>query len=371
MSGTARGSVEAGPAAGLRLLLASPIITVGGRDWTGRDLVTAGALSARWPALEADLARGLACQQSRRPAPELVRAALREFRYSRQLLSGDDLAAWLRARGLTARELKQAAERSLARGHDGDARACGVTGPDRDTPADLGGQAVAELRDRAFAALPAEAVYTGALLDCGQWLADRILCLADAPAPPAAAGEEALLRRERELMVSGAIDESEQDRRARAALFLAASAAYEARAADVCSEQAISALLQRHALDWLGFDLVSFACPTVGAAAEIAALLREGTPPELITEVSGVPARQSRLYLEEAPAAVQGWLAGAVPGTVIGPVAEQDTYLTRLVRARQAPDPSDPALAGKARAQLVGDHMRIRRAGKVRWHERH
>jgi hypothetical protein len=356
VTGPVPASVEADPTEHLRLLLNATIVSAGGRDWTGRDLVTAGALSGRWRTLEADLIHGLACLEYQKPPRAAARAALRDFRYARRLISADEFEDWLRQRGLTQQELTGAIERRLAREHDGEPGAFDHVGQ----------------RHRVLAALPAEAVYTGALLDCADWLIDRIGCLADGSTQQVEPAElELLLERERELMVSEVIAETDGDRRARAGLVLAASAEYDARVADVCSAEAISKLLQRHALDWLHFELIDFAATTPGAAAEIAALLREGTPAELIAEVSGVPPRQLRLYLEEAPAAIQGWLGGALPGEVIGPLAEQDAYCTWLVRTRQSPGPDSPSVADRARAQIVEEYMRKRRAGRVKWHERH
>jgi hypothetical protein len=356
MSGTVSGSVQAGPPERIRLLLGATIVTAGGRDWTGRDLVTAGALSGRWRTLESDLAVGLACLENWAPPHELVREGLRDFRYARRLISADEFSDWLRRRELTQKELAEAVGRRLAREHDGEPSAAGRL----------------DLRHDALAALPAEAVYTGALLDCAEWLTDRILCLADGPAPMVEPTEvRLLLARERELMASEVVAETDSERRARAELILAASATYDGHIAEACSAKAVAKLLQHKALDWLRFELIGFTCTAAGAAAEIAALLREGTPPETITEVSGVPAEQLHLYLEEVPAAIQGWLGSAVPGAVIGPVAEQDSYRTWLVRSRQSPDPEDPLITDKARAQIAEEYMRRRRAGRVKWHERH
>ena len=356
MSGPLRGSVQADQIERLRLLLNATIVSAGGRDLTGRDLLTAGAQSGRWLTLEADLVQGLTCLEYWTAAREEVTAALREFRYARRLISADEFTDWLRQRGLVLQELTEAVKRRLARERDGQTRSW-----------DQPGQ-----RHRALAALPAEAIYTGALLDCAEWLVDRILCLADGSAPEVEPAElELLLERESELMASKVLAEADADRRARAELVLAASAAYHARVAPMCSTQAISKMLQRHALDWLHFQLISFTCATAGAAAETAALLREGTPAETITEVSGVPGEQMCLYLEEAPAAIQGWLGSALPGAVVGPLAERETHRTWLVRTRQSPDLGDSAMADRARERAVGEYMRKRRAGRVKWHERH
>jgi hypothetical protein len=356
VNGPAPGNVQADPTQRLRLLLNATIVSAGGRDWTGRDLVTAGALSGRWRSLETDLVLGLTGLERWTPAREEVKAALREFRYARRLISADEFSDWLRQRGLAQRELAEAIRRRLAREHDSETRAWDRLGQ---------GQT-------ALAALPAEAIYTGALLDCAQWLVDRVLCLDDGPAPEVEPAEQkVLLERERELMASEVIVEADTDRRARAGLMLAAGAAYDARVAEMCSARAISTVLRRHALDWLHFQLIGFTCATAGAAAEIAALLRAGTPPETITEVSGVPGEQMSLYVEDAPTAIQGWLGSALPGAVVGPLVEQQAHRTWLVQTRQSPDPGDPSVAGRARGRIVEEYMRRRRAGRVKWHERH
>jgi hypothetical protein len=356
VSGPGATTFGVGATENLRSLLGATVITVAGRDWTGRDLVTAGALSGRWRMLETDLARGLTSVEIWRPQRELVKSVLRDFRYARRLISAEEFSDWLRQRKLTLEELTEAIERRLARERGAEAPACGH----------------ADQRHGAFAALPAEAVYTGALLDCAQWLTDRMLCLADGSGcEPEPAKLEKLLERERGLMAAGVSTETDGERRARAELMLAAGAAYDARVAQLCSAGAISKLVRSHALDWQRFELITFAGTTPGAAAEIAALAREGASAGLIAEVSGVPAELLRLYLEEAPAAIQGWLGGAVAGAVIGPVGEQGTYRTWLVRARQAPDPEDPSIAARAGARIVEKHLRGRRAGTVRWHERH
>ena len=84
-----------------------------------------------------------------------------------------------------------------------------------------------------------------------------------------------------------------------------------------------------------------------------------------------MPAEHARVYLEEAPDAAQGRLAAAAAGAVIGPVLDDGRYTTWVVRSRSRPDPQEPDIRAKAAAQVMADALRKRRAGKVRWHERH
>jgi hypothetical protein len=341
---------------GLRSLLAAPVVTVSGRPWTGRDLVTAGVISGHWPRLEHDLAWGIAARSEWAPPMEAVELGLREFRHARRLVSAAEFIEWMDKRELTQADLRAAVERRLAREREPDGR-----------PADA-----ALERDAAIAALPAEAVYRGALRDCSRWLVDRVLCLGLGEVPaPSDEETDAILASERELLAASVTPEPEDERRDRASLLLSANAAHESHADELCSPSAISSHLRRHGLDWLRFDVRSFASPAAGPAAEVAALMKEGTGPGRIAEVSGLPAEGARLYFEDAPEALQVELAGATVGSVLGPALDGDIYRTWLVEARRPPDASEPEIAARVRAEIVEEDMHRRRAGEVRWHDRH
>ncbi|HYZ81848.1 MAG TPA: hypothetical protein VE571_11285, partial [Solirubrobacteraceae bacterium] len=124
-------------------LLAAVILAVDGQELTGRDLLAAGVVSGRWQRLERELAEGLGLVAAE-PAPEAeVTETVRAFRLDRGLLSGEDVRAWLEARGLTMGAVKAVAARVAAR------RRGGEPGP--------------VTRDEVAEALPAEAVCGGAL----------------------------------------------------------------------------------------------------------------------------------------------------------------------------------------------------------------
>ena len=167
------------------------------------------------------------------------------------------------------------------------------------------------------------------------------------------------------------IEDADQLRRARVSLLLSAEAAYEAHKAETCSPGAIAAHLRRHALDWLRFDVTFFSSPDTGPAAEVAALLKEGASPEQITKLSGLSAEAAVLRLEDAPEPVQGPLAGADQGAVLGPLRDREMNRTWLVRSRSTPDPADPEVVSMACAGIIEQDMSRRRAGEVKWFERH
>jgi hypothetical protein len=353
---TSGAPLESAAAEPLRSLLGATILTIAGRPWSGRDLVTAGTLSGRWPQLEDELALGLAALRDWTPPSSAVNAAVRDFRYAARLISADEFSSWMHAHELSLAEVVASVQRRLARER---------------APQSVSVELPAE-RDGMVVALPAEAICTGALKECGTWLIDRVLSLEATSASGAADTEiELLLRRERTLLAANVLPESESSLRSRASLLLSADAAYQRRVAEVCSERAIAGAVRRHALDWSAFELESFPCPSIGAADEVAALLRERTPLELISELSGVRPELAELRLEEAPNAIQGWLSGAHAGAVSGPLTDGDTHRVWLVQTRRTPDPHDPEVRQRACAEIIEEYMRPRRAGKVKWHERH
>lgn len=352
MSQTTPPSIDSDSASGLRALLAVPVLTVADRDWTGRDLVAAGAICGRWAQLEDDLARALAVLRDWTPPADAVKAGMRDLRYGRKLISADEFSEWLKHRHLTPGDVSAAVRRRLAREHAPGAEPAGADA------------------DEVLRALPAEAVCTDALSECGRWLVDRVLCLPPSPAPPPSPDEvTAACDAEDRLLAAAVIEEPAGTRRERISLMLAADAAYRSVMAEIASPSAIAREVRRRALDWIRFELVTVTCASEGAAAEVAALLREGTPVETVLELSGADSESRLLYLEDAPEAAQGWLGGAVAGEVVGPLPGETTAVW-LVKQRWAPDPDEPVIAARARTKIVDEQMRRRRAGRVRWHDR-
>jgi hypothetical protein len=333
-------------------LLAAPILTVGRTELNGRDLVAAGVLSGRWPRFEADLVAGLAASDAEPVNSADVDAAVREFRYSRRLTSGQDFRGWLELRQLGLADVRAALERELAR------RGRPVVAPAVD-------------RGRALAALPGEAICSGVLRDCGWWLADRLL----APNHATAAVDDRrvldVAARERELLAVSALEEPDDVRRDRLARWLAADSAFTAHAAQVASPDAVARCIDARRLDWLAFELEGLQCPTPWVAAEALAQLRDdGSAPPEVAHAAGLELRRRTLLLGDAAPALQAALAAAAAGEVVGPVALDGVHEVWVVTARTQPDASDPVVHERAVATVLAADVDRRRAGRVRWHDR-
>jgi hypothetical protein len=330
---------------------------VAGEKVTGRDLVAAGAVSGRWLKLEDEIVRALALSNSASASDGDLTAAMRDFRYERHLTSAEDFRAWLDQRELTVADVRSAVERDLLRRRYGPAENPGAV----------------ETR-RVLAALPAEAVYSGALEDSGVWLADRLLCAKGADSRgPGVSNEclEAVAAAEARLVAVSVLDEPEDVRVARLEWVLAADAAFVARAAAVATPEALAACVEEHRLDWVEFELDGFRCSSRSAAAESMMLLREDSlAVEEVARLAGVHAVRQALRRESAPAALAAALAGAAVGDVIGPFADGEGYALWRVVARVLPDVGNPGVRERATAKLLAADASRRRAGRVTWFDR-
>jgi hypothetical protein len=330
----------------LEALMDAPFVVVGGVECSGRDLVAAGAVSGRWAQLERELAAGLAAVDATAPDDGEVDAALRDFRYARRLISASDFRGWLGVRGLTVAAVRGALARNLAR---------------RD-----GAPAAAEVdREQILAALPAEAVCSGALRDCGEWLADRLLA-GDGEVDEARLS--AALAAEAGLVAVAALGEPDEERRERLARVLAACAAYERRIAEALTEEAIAACVHQHLLDWVAVEIEGLRSPNASVAAEVALMLRaDGVPLVDVARAAGLEVERRAALLGEVEEELAPLLAAAAVGEVVGPLPAHEVW---QVARRVAPEPGDPAVRERAIAALTALDAERRRTGRVRWHER-
>jgi hypothetical protein len=341
-------------AEGLGGMLGQAVLTVGREELSGRDLVAAGVVSGRWPRLESDLLLGLALSASQPADKAEADAALREFRYARRLTSGQDFRRWLGERGLALRDVRAAVERQLLRERAGS-----------EAPAS------ALDHERAAAALPTEAICSGALTDCGWWLADRLLVAGDEAGDAADPRVRELVAIEGALLAVAGLDEPEEARAERLARIVAADAAFDAHAAEIASDEVIAACADAHRLDWLGFELEGLRCTIASVAAEAALMLRDDALPIAdVASAACLEERRSSLLLEDAPGPLRTALSGAAPGDVIGPVEVDGAFEVWHVGDRRPPDPVEPLVHDRAVAEVIAADTGRRRAGRVRWHER-
>ena len=93
----------------MNILSERPVFAVDGEVFHWGDVVRHARSSGRWDELETLACQGLACEAhfetiEEEGAEEAIDEAAAEFRYERELITAEEMEAWLEARGLTPEE---------------------------------------------------------------------------------------------------------------------------------------------------------------------------------------------------------------------------------------------------------------------------
>lgn len=224
--------------------------------------------------------------------------------------------------------------------------------------------------DRIVAASPAESICSGALGDCGRWLAARLLS-GNVSRLSVAVQEQRLeevTEQEAALLTTKAFPEDERQRRERLVRILVAEAAFAERVIEVASTDAVANCIHEHRLDWVTFDLEGLRLPSMAGATEARLLIREdGLSLSQVGELAGVSTLKLTILLEAAPPHIAAALSAAVPGDLVGPTASGAFYDLWLVHKRTPPDPADPVFCERARAELITGDVQRTAAGRITW----
>jgi hypothetical protein len=295
------------------------------------EAVILSAITGDWTEIEAEIQAGTRAQTQGPPASETdVAAALREFRYERQLISADEAREWLLLWELSAAEWKSAIERRLLRERGGASR-------DGAPPA-----------DEALAAnLWPDLVCSGRLERLTRRLAEYAAIAGDDAAPVAA---EPLPGRPLLPAWTGLTD-TWRDPAVRRLMRLAD--AFETRRQRAISDDQVREAIASRLLDWTWVDSVRLAFPTEAMAAEAAFRVREDG--ETLADVAvavGRPLENWSGFLDEAAASERMTLASAQDGDLLGPFPRDASHALFQVLHRRLPDESDPTVRAHAERRL-------------------
>lgn len=305
-----------------------PAFLVNEQPWTWEDVRASLARSGAWARQEAETARAASLVAAAPPSEEAIAAAAREFRYGRDLVSGDDMRAWLETRGVNVSEWMDHVRRQVALASSGVGNGSGVTSGDL-----------------------ARAVDVDAI--CGGLLDRAAGALAGRLALTAAAGELA------SIVAGNGTDPASRVSHA--------DAAFERVRADLLTPAAITAQLTAHRLEWMTVQcrIARFAGET--AAREAVMRVREdGEPLDLVASDAHARLEARSVLLEDA-GSLQGPLMGAAPGELLGPLLVDGAHALVEVVAKRLPDLADAATRERAERAVVDGRMAAAVATHVRW----
>jgi hypothetical protein len=311
-------------------LAGEPVFSVDDTRFTWGDVLLAAEVCGTVAELTELARHALACSRALSEAgtpPQLddVSAAATRFRYERDLLSAEELDAWLARWHLELSDWTGYLHRVLSVATFG-----GELG-DAGGPAEGG-----ELS----AAVAADAICSGMLeREAARFAADAAL------ARSLAAG--GLDRRVLIAQIGGEASEARQ--------------ALEA-AADVEREIGV------RALEWTRIDAELLELADADAAREAALCVRvDGRPLADVAADIGVTVEPRALYLEEAEQERLTELLGAAPGELVGPFARDGVFLLVHVHSRTRPSVADPELQRRATSYLVQHATQRAIESRVRW----
>jgi hypothetical protein len=314
-------------------LLEGPCFAVDGEVYQWQDVFAFARASGRWTDLERSARAGVACTMHAEASPEeeerleaVVDAAGDEFRYERDLLTADEMEAWLSERGLTARTWLDSIRRRVLRELWADQLDDLLARYDP-TAADVA------------SALAADMVCD----DAHGALADGLAAVASAAA---AAGGPA----------------PGDDR------FAALRDAAERFRATVLTDEALRREIASHQMDWVRIDCRALEFAGLPEAREAALCLREdGLPLEEVAGSAHVPVGALSFYLDEIDAEERSRFLASHAGAVVGPIPVDDVHILYHVDAKVMPSADDPSVRARASAIISSRAVTIEVQQRVQW----
>lgn len=273
-----------------------PLFRVGEAVYTWDDVVARARETGDWQVFEADVRAGLAAlRQAGEPDADDVEEAARAFRYARGLLAGDELDAWLDARGLTTGAWEAYLRRSLAR----------ELSPEPEGVEDV---APAEVAAGAWS----EGICSGVLEGLASELATLVAVAPDA-APDARDDE------------------------------------YDAFCAAAATDAAITREIESNRLEWVRvrYDVVAF--PDEDSAAEAALCVRsDGDPLANVAARIGVDVEERLDWMDEVDAELASRFLAAEAGNLVGPAADGDGFVLAELHEKTPPSGADEDVRARA-----------------------
>jgi hypothetical protein len=331
---------------GLSDALARSAFSVGHRDVSVADVVTAALYLSEWGGVDQRARAGMAALESSDVDEEAVRATAEAFRRPRRLLAAEEMEAWFSRRGLTAGTWMRWVRSDVAR------RAAGGAAAGADAPA-VGATA-----------LYVEGLCSGALARSAQWLAEVVLA---EDAPPSA--PSAPRRVDAAALASLGVDQDRADQLLDE--LIARRGALDRLADRIAGPDAVEARIRAHPSDWLEVEYRVVLVADDSAAREAILCVRDdGMALEEVAELAGSNVRGERALLAEAPPTLRDHLLSATPGELVGPLGVDDGSAVLLVDRKVAPSPQSAEISRRLRSDLLRSHLDREVSARVRWHDR-
>jgi hypothetical protein len=348
-----------------------PIFRVGGAAYFWEDLVLAAHLWGEWADRKRELCAGLSClkwlecqedEEETLPRAELETAAA-NFRYARDLVSAEEMEAWLADRGLSVEEWTNYLRRILLV------------------------RKLSDVLEVITAAHPIPQEEVAAAIPCDLFCGDHAKGLALRLASRAAIysrGCEEAQGGERapsgeafpSISVPNATPDLEADTnllpercRERLDLLATLDAAWDAFRRRQATPEAIRAQVEAHRLEWIRLRVRRLTLPTIDAALEAALCIREdGMAMAEVAATAGGHVTECDWVLEDIEPELRGVLLGGQSGELLGPFPLPEGFALVSLLTKQLPSEDDPVIRLRAEQSLVAGIAAREIGARVTWH---
>ena len=305
-------------------------------------MVLAAQRSGAWAELEAELRDGLACvaHAAATGAPITSRKlddAASEFRYARNLVTKDEMEAWLARWGLSAEEWSDYLRRRL------------LVSRWAETLADIVARHQVS-RASLEPSLAAEFVCSG-----------RFARVAEALAARAAASARARAEGWIETGVATTAD--------RAALLDALEAGFASFREHVVTPDHLGRQLAGRQLEWIRVRYRYVTFPDAQSAREAALCVREdGMTLEDVAAAAHAAVREASAFLDALEPDLRTRCLAAAPGELLGPLADGEGALIAVLSDKVPPRLDDPRVRRRAEEEVVRRALAHEVTARVTWH---
>ena len=339
------------PSSGARRLAewwARPLFVLEGHQFLGIDVTLGTMASGEWPAFERDLAEHLASasearRRGRSPSNAEIDEAATAFRYEHDLISVEDLQAWLDQSGLSFGDWTHYLEWSLLRQS---------IDQSMDDLLDAAAPSAADLVQAAFVF----GVCSQRFQRLQESFARRVALVPDLGACVEATAAASFDDGAGRLVHAYAhwLAHPPLDARARAARALALESAADAEAARLVTTDALTEAIERYRLEWqvIETDTVVFASEAEAREA-LLCVIDEGMSLHDVARLSKRAVDRRTRFMDELDAADADQLMSVAGGTVVGPVLHEEGVALVALAARSWPSLDDPRVYQRARQAVV------------------
>jgi hypothetical protein len=309
------------------------IFSVGKFDYRWEDVLLAARQSREWVTLQENIRKELAClkriDDDDSLDPEEIDQAASDFRYSKDLISAEDMEAWLENRRMSTEEWIEYIERQLLLNkYQDQIEEIVIEFPVNDE----------DVKGLIFV----EGICSGLFRKISKRLAGYA-AVSDAMQPE----EEKSVRPD----------------------FKKMETFFELYRSRIVTPEAIEQNIQSHIMDWTRFDLQCIYFPDEQMIREAILCVREdgSSLPEIAAQTKARYSEES-LYLEDLEPAIRDSLPGSQIGDLLGPFPSEEGFVLYCVIQKIIPSVDDESLRTRAMENVLQKSLNSEINNRVKWH---